>query len=479
MPRFLSELREERALHLTLFGVSHHQAPIDVREQLSFPERCLPEALRALAAVPGVREGVILSTCNRTEVYAVMEAQAREAACGLLQEYLARFHQTAATRFAPYGYCKSEQEVVDHLLRVAAGLDSLVLGETQILGQVRKAFRTTQESGTAGSVLTTLLQWALLTGKRVQTETGLGRGAFSIGHAAVDLARSIFDDLSRATVLVIGAGKMSELTARHLMDNGVQIVLVANRTYEKAMELARRFRGRAVRYDTLAEELVTADIVLSSTAAPHPILRRETVQSVLRKRKGRPLFLIDIAVPRDIDPSVGELDNVFLYNIDDLQAVVSEAARGRAAEVARAEAIVREEATRFLAWYRSRAVAPVIAQMCTRLEQIRQADLQILRTRLPHLSEADWVAVEAATRAMMNRISRTAIRRLKQEAEGCVSSSPAPRYDLSTAARELFGLQDDGPAADTVSAPVDGSSAAGATDLPPFPGENPAIEVKI
>ncbi|MCS6777834.1 MAG: glutamyl-tRNA reductase [Chloroherpetonaceae bacterium] len=466
-------------MYLALFGVSHHQAPIEVRERLSFPERYLPEALRALADVSDVREGVILSTCNRTEVYAVVETQVREAACGLLQEYLARFHQIAVAQFAPYGYCKLEQEVVYHLLRVAAGLDSLVLGETQILGQVRRAFRITQESGTVGSVLTTLLQWALLTGKRVQTETGLGRGAFSIGHAAVDLARSIFDDLSQATVLVIGAGKMSELTARHLMDNGVRIVLVANRTYEKAMELARRFQGRAVRYDTLAEELVTADIVLSSTAAPHPVLRRETVQAALRKRKGRPLFLIDIAVPRDIEPSVGELDNVFLYNIDDLQAVVLEAARGRMAEIARAEAIVAEEAARFLAWYRSRAVAPVIAQMRARLEQIRQGDLQILRTRLSHLSEADWAAVEAATRAMMNRISRTAIRRLKQETEACAASAPVPQYDLSTAARELFGLQTEATAADTVSAPTDGTPAADVVGLDPFPEENSAIEVKL
>jgi glutamyl-tRNA reductase len=424
-------------LHLILVGVSHHQTPIEVRERLSCADHALPDALTALAACSGVREAALLSTCNRMEAYAIVEGEAVGTAYSVVRRHLAEFHQVSETVFAPYLYCKAEGEAVQHLMRVASGLDSLVLGEAQILGQVRTALRAGLEAETVGSGLNALFQQALLTGKRVQSETGLGRGAFSIGHAAVDLARSIFDDLSHASVLMLGAGKMSELTARHLVENGVRFVVVANRTYAKAEEMAARFGGKAIQYDTFPEALVNADIVLSSTAAPHPILRRETLLPVLRRRRGRPLFLIDIAVPRDVAAEVAELDNVFLYNIDDLQAVVAEEARGRAAEAARAEIIASEETGRFLTWYRSREVSPVIAQMRARLEAIRQEDVRLLRKQLGHLSEREWEAVEAATRAMMNKVAREPILRLKRETEEAET-----QYDLASAARALFGLEE-------------------------------------
>lgn len=423
---------------LVLVGISHHAAPITVRERLSCPDSLLPGALAAAASCAGVQEAAILSTCNRMEIYAVSETHDAASLHTLLSAHLARFYQVPEATFAPYLYRKADHEAVFHLVRVASGLDSLVLGEAQILGQVRGALKAAEEAGTLGSTLHALFQQAISGGKRVHTETALGRGAFSIGRAAVDLARGIFDDLSRASVLILGAGKMSEMTVRYLVQNGVQFVVVANRTYEKAVTLAERLGGKAIQYDLFAEALLTTDIVIASTAAPHPILRREMVAPIMRRRRGRPLFLIDIAMPRDIEADVADLENVFLYNIDDLQAVVAEEAKGRAAEAVRAEAIAADEAAKFLAWYRTREAAPVITHLLARLEQIRQDDLAQLRARLGHLSEREWQAIEMATRAMMNRVAREPILRLKQASSG--TEGETARYNLLSAAREIFGL---------------------------------------
>ena len=427
---------------LVLVGLSHHHAPIAVREQLSCADHALPRALSALTALPGLREAALLSTCNRMEVYLYADGVDLSTLCALVRSHFASFHQVPESVFAPYLYYRAEQDVASHLLRVASGLDSLVLGEAQILGQVRATLRSAQKAGTLGPILTALLQQAITTGKRVHSETGLSRGAFSIGHAAVDLASSIFADLSHASVLILGAGKMSELTARHLVESGVRFVVVANRTYEKAVRMAERFGGRAIHYDTFTDELAHADIVISSTAAPHPIVRRETLVPALRKRRGKPLFLIDIAVPRDIDPDVARLDNVFLKNIDDLQEVVEADAGGRAAEAIRAEALVQEEVGKFLGWYRSREAAPVIHQLREHLEAIRLEDLTLLRNRLSHLSERDWQAIETATRAMMNKVARQPILRLKRAASGQETASGAENAPdtLFMAAREIFGL---------------------------------------
>lgn len=435
-------------MSLVLVGLSHHHAPIEVRERLSVAERTLPQALASVAACPGVREIVLLSTCNRMEVYALSEGQEASDTAALIRHHLSDFHAVPETVFAPYLYHKEDQEVVAHLLRVTCGLESLVLGEAQILGQVRSALRGSQNAGTVGATLTALFQQALASGKRVQSETALGRGAFSIGHAAVDLASSIFADLSHASILILGAGKMSELTARHLVESGVRFVVVANRTYEKAQRMAERFGGRAIHYDTFPDALVTADIVISSTAAPHPIIHRETLQPVMRRRRGKPLFLIDIAVPRDVDADVARLENVFLKNIDDLQEVVSGEAGERQAEAIRAESIVSDEAAKFLTWYRAREAAPVIQQLQTRLEQIRQDDLTILRAKLGHLSEREWQAIEAATRAMMKKVAREPILRLKRAAGEATEEAGVEiaTYDLLSAAKEIFALSEPEPA---------------------------------
>jgi len=460
-------------VQLVLVGLNHHTAPIEIRERLSCAAHALPGALAAAAARPGVREAVILSTCNRMEVYAVTDLPDAEAAYAALRAHLAAFHNVPEAVFASHLYYKTESEAAAHLLRVAAGLDSLVLGEAQILGQVRAALQHAQQAETVSATLNALFQQAIAGGKRVRSETGLGRGGFSIGHAAVDLARSIFADLAHASVLILGAGKMSELTARHLVSSGVRFVVVANRTYEKAVAMAQRLGGKAIHYDTFPQEMITADIVISSTAAPRPILRRETLAPILRKRRGKPLFLIDIAVPRDIDPDVNDLDNVFLYNIDDLEAVVAEEAQSRRAEAARAEAICAVEAAKFLSWYRAREAAPVITQLRERLDQIRQDELALLRSQLQDLSEREWQKIETAMRSLMNKVSREPILRLKREAAG--ESSASARYDLPTAAREIFGLPHaDAPASWPAPNAAGEDAAAETPQAPSLPGGTPS-----
>lgn len=431
-------------MHLVLVGLSHHQAPIEVRERISCAEHRLPDALAAFAASPGVHEALILSTCNRMELYALVEGPDLAFAYGVLCRHLSAFHNVPEAQFDAYLFRRAEQEVASHLLRVASGLDSLVLGETQILGQVRSALRSAQAAHTVGGVLSHLFQQAITCGKRVQQETGLGRGAFSIGHAAVDLAARIFT-LSEASILILGAGKMSELTAKHLVSNGVRYIMVANRTHQKAVAMAARLGGQAIQYDQFAEQLVKSDIVIASTSAPHPIIRREMLLPLLRRRKGKPLFLIDIAVPRDIDADVADLDNVFLYNIDHLQEVVADRARGRAAEALQAEGIVSEEAVEFLTWYRAREAAPVIKQLRELLDDYAQRRLGILRAGLSSVSEREWKLIETQICSLMDEVAREPILRLKRAGNGAhPDSGSAPdgtgRYDLLSATREIFGL---------------------------------------
>ena len=423
---------------LVLVGLSHHLAPIDVRERFSCSDHALPRALAAIKACPDVAEVALLSTCNRMEVYAQFGAGDANAAFDALTRHLAAYHQVPVAAFRQCLVCKAEDEAAAHLLRVASGLDSLVLGEAQILGQVRTALRVAQQAETARTVLNQLFQTALAGGKRVQSETGLGRGARSVAGAAVGFASQIFD-LSHASVLLLGAGKTSELTARHLVQSGVRLVVVANRTHERAVTMAARLGGRAIHFDSFLSELVTADIVLSSTAAPHPIVTREILLPVLKKRKGKPLFFIDIALPRDIAADVGDLDNVFLYNIDDLQQAVASESGTRIEEASCAEAIVVEEAAKFMAWYRSRTAVPVITQLQSHMERLTQERLEILKRRIGPISERDWREIETQMRSLMQAILREPIKHLKAAA-GQETSGSSSQYDLASAAQALFGL---------------------------------------
>ena len=428
-------------MHLVLVGLSHHAAPIQVRERISCAQHRLNDALTHAADMAGIREILILSTCNRMEVYGVVEGPDLGSAYSAITRHLSAFHNVPEAQFDAYLYRKAEQDAVMHLMRVASGLDSLVLGEAQILGQVRTALRHAQETGVAGGVLSHLFQHALNSGKRVQQETGLGRGAFSIGHAAVDLAARIFS-LPEATVLLLGAGKMSLLTARHLAANGVNLIVVANRTHEKAVKMAASLGGEAIRYDDFPDMLARTDIVIASTSAPHPVIRRDMLQPVLKRRKGKPLFLIDIAVPRDIDADVADMDNVFLYNIDHLQEVVADRVRGRAVEARQAEEIAASETADFLNWYRAREAAPVIKQLRGRLDDYARKRLEILRSNLGPLSDKDWAQLELQIHSLMDEVAREPILRMKRASKEAASpTGGAPvRYDLLSAAREIFGL---------------------------------------
>jgi glutamyl-tRNA reductase len=430
-------------LHLIVAGLNHRTAPIELRERIAFTEARLPAALAALSSNPGVREAAIVSTCNRTEIYARMSSRedAREALLG----FLANHQGIAREQFESHLYVHYEEDAVRHLLRVASGLDSLVLGEPQVLHQVRQAQATAQHSGTLGTLLHGLFRAAIFAGRRARTETHVSAGGFSIGHAAVDHSRSIFGELRGASILVLGAGKMSELTAKHLVANGVEVVFVANRTFERAQALAGKLGGTAVNYEEFPDHLVRTDIVISSTAAPIHVLTREMLLPILRRRRGRPLFLIDIAVPRDIEPSIGGLDNVFLYDVDDLQNVVADMARERSSEVERVEALISEEVKKFEAWWRTLTVAPVVSQIKKKHEAIRQEELARLRNQMPDLPESAWRNIDSALRSFMNKAHRDAVHRIKEATD---STSDPAQYDLVEAARELFGLEEEDTSAE-------------------------------
>ncbi len=313
---------------LALIGINHKTAPIELRERIAISREDLPETTRALAAVPGVAECMIVSTCNRVEIVAALEGQTAD-----LPGFLHRQFGLDPALLAPHIYQHIDQDAVRHLFRVAASLDSMVVGEPQILGQVKEAFTVARASGTVGAHLEHLLQSAFAAAKRVRTETEIGSNSVSIASVAVELARKIFGSLNGRTVFLVGAGKMSELAARHLVQQGAGAILVTNRTQERARQLAEPFKGRVIPFEQLYEAASEADIVISSTGAPHPIFRREHCQAFMHRRRNRPMFFIDIAVPRDVDPAVNQLEGIFVYDIDDLQAVAAShmAERGRQA----------------------------------------------------------------------------------------------------------------------------------------------------
>jgi glutamyl-tRNA reductase len=423
-------------MSLVLVGINHNSASIDVRERLAITDYELPEALGALADMPEVIEGALLSTCNRTEAYAVLRADAGDGA-EVLARYLVNQHGLSRKDFEKHLYCYRDGAAANHLFSVAAGIDSMILGEPDIQRQVKSALDSAQTARTAGTLLNTLFQNALVVGKRVRTETGIARGAVSVGAAAVDLATQIFgDSLEGNTVLVLGAGKMSELTARHLLARGAPAVLVANRTYDRAVKLAAQIGGEARHFEELPKALLSADIVVCSTAAPHPVVTRDLIRSVMRARHHRPLFLIDIAVPRDVEPSVGDLESVYVYNIDDLKQLVDGSRQARAAEIARAREMIEAAVADYLHWRRSLEVAPLVVAVREKLEAVRLGEAARLRARLPGLSDKEWKAVEAAMQAITNKIAHPATFAIR-DAAGAEDGSAA-----LDAIRRAFGLEE-------------------------------------
>jgi glutamyl-tRNA reductase len=400
---------------LALIGVNHKTAPIEVRERIAISRDDLPETTRALAAVPGVSECMIVSTCNRVEILAAVEGADVE-----LSGFLSEHFGLDPAVIGPHLYEYRDQEAVRHLFRVAASLDSMVVGEPQILGQVKEAFAVARASGTVAGQLEHLLQSTFAAAKKVRSETEIGSNSVSIASVAVELARKIFGSLQGRTVFLVGAGKMSELAARHLVQQGAGKILVTNRTLERARRMAEAFQGQLspqiVPFDQLYEQASQADIVISSTGAPHPIFRREHGQAFLRLRRNRPMFFIDIAVPRDVDPAMGKLEGIFVYDIDDLQQVAADHMAERSREASDAEALIAGEVERFDQRQRTVNVAPAIVALQQQGEEIRQAELKRAQARLGSLSTEQAAAVEALTRGLVNKFLHPPMQALKQAA---------------------------------------------------------------
>ena len=422
-------------MNFVVIGVNHRTAPVEVREQFAIPEARLPEAVRALAAYPGVEEAMIVSTCNRVELLA------RTAdSCPRLDGFFRQFYGFDPAPYREHLYEYHEQEAVKHVFRVASSLDSMVVGEPQILGQVKEAYATARAVGTVNSQLDALLTRAFAVAKRVRTETAVATSAVSVASVAVDLAKKIFGNLDGKSVYLVGAGKMCELAARHLLAHGAKQIYVANRTYDRAVALARKFNGEALPFDQLYDTVPRADIVISSTGAPHAIFRKEHGERFLRGRRNRPMFFIDIAVPRDVDAEMNKLDGIFVYDIDDLQQVVSSHVADRHVEAARAEAIVQMEVEKFHARLQTLDVVPTIVSLQEHLETVRQAEIDRVRGRLGNLSPEQELAVEALTRGIVNKIMHTPITTLKTAARE--SQEVTTVIDL---VRRLFGLREGKP----------------------------------
>lgn len=433
-------------MHLLLLGVSHQTAPVELRERLDFSSRDVGAAVEALAARGSAAETVVLSTCNRSEIYVVSEEPLR--ARQEIIEFLSTYHQVPPETFLPHLFEHGDREAAEHLFRVAAGLDSLVVGEPQILGQVKEAFQVAAERHSVGPLLTRLFQTSFGVGKRVRTETAVGEGAVSVAFAAVALARKIFGRLDGRQVLVIGAGETSALTAQHLKAQGASAIVITSRTAAHAQALAGVVGGTAVPWQDMAAALGRADIVISATGAPRPILTRATAEAVTAKRRGEPLFIVDIAVPRDVEASVGDIEQVFLYNVDDLRAIVQENLSKRGDEIRRAESIITEEVARFAAWRRARGVVPTVVALRQHFDAIRRSELQRLDGKL--------AALPPDARARVDEVTRLIVEKLLLEPTEQLKALPDEEAQVlyTETLRRLFQLRDDPPPAAGSQAPA-------------------------
>lgn len=422
-------------MHVLLVGASHRTAPLELRERLDFSSRGLEPALQALTARSVAAEAVIVSTCNRAEVYAAC-AQPDEASRDLLR-FLAEFHQLPVEGLRPHVYSHVDGDAARHLFRVASGLDSLVVGEPQILGQIKDAYGAATTARTTGPLLNRLFHWAFGVGKRVRTETALGEGAVSVSFAAVNLARKIFGHLEGRRVLVVGAGEMGRLTAVHLKAQGIGSIAITSRTLAHAEQLARDVGADVIAWDQLPRAVLDAEIVITSTGSAKPILTKDQIQAAMPASRTSPLFVIDIAVPRDVDPRAAEIEQVFLYNIDDLQAIVRENIEKRGSEVIRAEQIVDEEVRKFAAWQRARGAVPTIVALRQRFEAIRRAELERLDSKLAGLPPEARARMDEITRLLVEKLLLQPTEQLKLAGDDDLLAQ------YSEALTRLFGLDRD------------------------------------
>ena len=422
-------------MNIILVGMNHKTAPVEIRERLSISCEENSTPLPEILEIPELREVLYLSTCNRVEVLARV-ADAGTAIDGLRGFIFSRGN-LSTEEMGKCLYIYRDEEAVRHLFRVASSLDSMVMGEPQILGQVKDAYRQCVEHKASGIILNRLLHHAFRVAKRVRTETGIANNAVSVSFAAVELAKKIFGNLQGKTTLLVGAGEMSELAARHLVSQGVHKIIVANRTYERAVALANHFHGIPVGFDRLGEQLQDADIVIGSTGAPGYVITREMVAAALRRRKNRLMFFIDIAVPRDIDPAVGGIDSAYLYNIDDLQQTVDENVRARMIEAQKAEDLISEEVLKFAAWHNTLEAVPTIRALKDKVEGIMKGEIERAPAWVRSLGDEDRKEIEILISSVLNKVLHDPITGLKEETQedGAIS--------YIAAIRRLFKLEED------------------------------------
>ena len=434
-------------MHIVVVGLSHKTAPVEIREKLAIPESRMGEALGRLCSYRGVREGVLLSTCNRVEVYAVVDEI--ESGYGRIQDFLADAHLSLSSeQLTPHLYWHEGDRALSHLFRVASSLDSMIVGESQILGQIKEAFEVALTHKATGIILNKVMKKAISVAKRVRTETKISEMAVSVSYAAVELAKKIFSDLTEKTVLLVGAGEMAKLAARHFIASGVRHVRVTTRSPQHALELANRFGGTAVPFEEFREDMATADIVLVSTGAAHYLVSEDDVQHSVKQRMNRPMFLIDISVPRNIDPAVRHVDNAFLFDIDDLKTRVEQNRGARLNEAEKAERMVVDEVGVVRQWLQSLEVTPTIVALRARIDEIKRTEIDKTLGRLANLSAAERELVEAMASSIVNKLIHNTMVTLKAE----VNSSEGAAF--VEAARRFFDL------GDSVGSNVNGSASS-------------------
>ncbi|MCS7215241.1 MAG: glutamyl-tRNA reductase [Thermodesulfovibrio sp.] len=429
-------------MSLLVIGLNHKTASVEVREKLAFNSKeALREALKKLTQEKGIDEAVIISTCNRVEIYVKSivpsdsEGNVQDHIEDTIKQFLSKFHGVDRHLFENYLYVYKDREAVEHLFKVTSSLDSMIIGEPQITGQVKESYEIALSERTTSLILNHLMKRALFTAKRVRNETRIGENPVSVSYAAVGLIKKVFDELPRKSVLLIGAGEMAELALRNLIGSGIKNVFITNRTYERAEELAKEFNGTAVPMEKLKEQLIKTDIVLCSTGAPNYVITEKMLKEIMPLRKYKPIFFIDISVPRNIDPSCNNLDNVYLYNIDDLQDVVDSNLLERKKEAQKALAIVQEETEKFFLWLNSLESVPVIVSIRNKAEQLRLEELEKFRAKFKDLPPELLNSIEHLTQSIINKIMHNPTVALKNNCEN--------KEILIYSARRLFGLDNE------------------------------------
>ncbi|KRF00429.1 glutamyl-tRNA reductase [Paenibacillus sp. Soil766] len=401
-------------MHIIAVGLNYRTAPVEIREKFAFSDQDLPKAIAELKETKSILECVIVATCNRTEIYAVVD---RPQLCShYLTHFLERWFHVTKDQFQKHLYTYENEKAIEHLFRVTTGLDSMVIGETQILGQVRDAFLASQQLKATGSYFNTLFKQAITLAKKAHSETGISNNPVSISYAAVELGKRIFGSYVNKTIMIIGAGKMSELTVKHLYANGANKVIVVNRTLERAMDLAGKFSGVACTLEDMPQYLPEVDIIISSTGAPGYVLTKKDIQTYVQKRKSRPLFMMDIAVPRDLDPGISGLPNVFLYDIDDLENIVDKHLQERKKEAAKIEIMITSEIAAFEQWTKTLGVSPLISALQTKANQIHEETMENMLNKLTDLDEREIKVIRKLTKSIVNQVLRDPILRIKEMA---------------------------------------------------------------